>query len=237
MVSSSGGLRPRLNTFVPSGLNGWIHSMAELKDILAKSPTKDFDALQVMADAKWIKYRLRFAKYSLLIPCYIFAFTGCMVWYTEGLKSLAITGIIIITLLFLIYAFRPLRDTNAENQYVLIEKNGTIWINTPNIYFHLGLSSKCIKPDENGIVQIEKSPNGKCLWLKTPKQKKPKYHLLVKAYPNLECQYKEFMDEFFDPHYVGLKSFFQDKQCVNLHILRIAQTPEYVWWACGPMKK
>ena len=211
--------------------------MTDLKDILAKSPTKDFDALQIMADADWIKKRLRFAKYSLLIPCYLFAFIGCMVWYTEGFKSLAITGIIIITLLFLIYSFRTFRDKNAENQYVLIEKNGILWINSPNIYFHLGLLSKCLKPDEKGIVQIEKSPNGKYWWLKTPTQKKPKYRLLVKAYPKLRCQYRDFMDEFFNPEYVGLNSYFKDNQCVNLHVLKISTLPEYIWWACGPMKK
>ncbi len=183
------------------------------------------------------KKKLRFAKYSLLIPCYIFAFTGCMVWYTEGFKSFAQTFIIIFTSLFLIYSFRPFRDKNTENQYVLIEKNGALWINSPNIYFHLGLSSKGLNPDEKGIVQMEKNPNGKYWRLKSPTQKKSKYRLSVKAYPNLGCLYQEFMDEFYDPGYVGLNSFFQDKQCVDIHILKLSTSPEYVWWACGPMKK
>ena len=87
------------------------------------------------------------------------------------------------------------------------------------------------------MIQIEKSPNGKYWQLKKSNQKKPKYRLLVKAFPNLGGLYKEFIDEFFDPNYVGLNSFFQDKQCVNLRILRMAQTPEYTWWACGPMRK
>ena len=99
------------------------------------------------------------------------------------------------------------------------------------------LPSKWIKPDDNDRVEIEKSSNGKYWQLKKANQEKPKYRLSVKAFPNISCLYKEFMDVFYDPGYAGLNSLYQDKKCVNLHILKIAQTPEYAWWACGPMRK
>lgn len=187
--------------------------MTELKDIIAKSPTQEIDALQIMVDSEWKRKSHRFCL-LLLISCFIF-FTISYVFQTKKDLSLFIITMISLAILFLFTLFLSYRQIKSQNFYILIEKNGTLLINCARW-------SKCLSHEEHGKIQIEKSLNGKRWLFRKSGHPKPIYRLLVKAYPDLKHQYEEFLNRFYDTDYVGRNSISEEKPSMEQKILRIS---------------